>query len=124
MKTPSEQFIYAMSNHGLTTYDGVITDGLIHRFSTNGKSSDKAGWYAYHDCETPWGAFGCHRNQIKVSWRADIGREFTQAEKDEFHQKMVAQQNKVRADELSYREELNATLTPFIEQLELSLIHI
>jgi len=123
MKTPSEQFIYAMSNHGLTTYDGVITDGLIHRFSTNGKSSDKAGWYAYHDCETPWGAFGCHRNQIKVSWRADIGTEFTQAEKDEFHQKMVAQQNKVRADELSYREELNATLTPFIEQLEPALNH-
>lgn len=40
-------FILAMTNAGLTAPKEIINDGQIHRFSSNGKSHDTSGYYAF-----------------------------------------------------------------------------
>jgi putative DNA primase/helicase len=66
---------------GLTPPESVIADGQMHRFSTNGKHGDDAGWYILHADGIPAGAFGCWRVGLSRTWRAPIGRELTAAEK-------------------------------------------
>ena len=45
---PEQAFQGAISSAGLTPPDNIITDGKIHRFSTNGKGGDDAGRYVMH----------------------------------------------------------------------------
>jgi hypothetical protein len=40
-----DQFKLAIEKAGQEAPDTVIDDGAIHRYATNGKTSDKAGWY-------------------------------------------------------------------------------
>jgi putative DNA primase/helicase len=78
---PAEhQFRVAMSDAGLTPPDDIIFDGKLHRFSTNGKRSDAAGWYVAFDGQVPAGAFGDWRAGMETTWKADIGRDLTMAE--------------------------------------------
>ena len=53
-----EQFKQAMQGAGLPPPEVIHSDGAIHRFSTNGKHGDKAGWYSFHADGIPAGAFG------------------------------------------------------------------
>ncbi|MDP2515671.1 hypothetical protein Q8W15_01180 [Photobacterium damselae subsp. piscicida] len=55
---------------GLTPPKEIISDGQIHRFSSNGKPNDKSGYYAFfshHDgfCA---GFFGCWRTGLYSTW--------------------------------------------------------
>lgn len=78
---PAEhQLRVAMSDAGLTPPDDIIFDGKLHRFSTNGKRSDAAGWYVAFDGQVPAGAFGDWRAGMETTWKADIGRDLTMAE--------------------------------------------
>lgn len=47
-----QDFIHQFKDY-LEDYDlypnDIIVDGKIHRFSTNGNTSDKAGWYVLFD---------------------------------------------------------------------------
>ncbi len=41
------QFADAISAAGLTPPETVEADGELHRFASNGKRSDDAGWYVF-----------------------------------------------------------------------------
>jgi hypothetical protein len=48
MADPTEQFRSAMRAAGIDPPYIIEADGELHRFSTNGTDSDKAGWYVFH----------------------------------------------------------------------------
>ncbi len=62
--TVIEQFTQAIAAAGLPVPADVQADGKLHRFSTNGKRSDGAGWYVLHDDDVAAGAFGCWRSSV------------------------------------------------------------
>jgi putative DNA primase/helicase len=80
MSEAPEQFRAAIEQAGLTPPEFIITDGKLHRFSSDGRRGDNAGWYVFHTGDIPAGAFGCWRSDISGTWRADIGRELTAEE--------------------------------------------
>jgi len=75
-----EQFRDVIRAAGLEAPPNIIADGKIHRFSSNGKRGDDAGWYVLHGDGIPAGSFGDWRTGISQSWRADIGRTLSPAE--------------------------------------------
>lgn len=77
---PDVQARDAIMRAGLEPPEVILFDGQIHRFSTNGKKGDDAGWYVFYDEGVPAGRFGCWRDMVEVSFKADIGRELTPAE--------------------------------------------
>lgn len=74
------QFRAAIHNAGLTPPELIESDGKLHRFASNGKRSDDAGWYVLHDDAIPAGAFGDWRTGASETWRADIGRRLSPQE--------------------------------------------
>lgn len=77
---PIEQFRDAIQSAGLTPPPVIEADGKLHRFASNGKHGDDAGWYSLHGDGIPAGSFGDWRNGFSQTWRADIGRGLTPAE--------------------------------------------
>lgn len=75
-----QQFRDAMYSAGLNPPVRIEADGQLHRFSSNGKQADDAGWYVVHPDGVAAGAFGCWRSGLKGSWRADLGRPLTRSE--------------------------------------------
>jgi len=88
MDYATEQFNSAMHLHGLIPPVQLITNGKLHRFASNGKHGDDAGWYIYYDGDIPAGAFGCWRLGIVETWRADIGRQPTPKEEAAHKERM------------------------------------
>jgi len=80
--TPEQALLEAIEAAGLTPPDEINSDGEIHRFATNGKHDDDAGWYVLHKAALPYGAFGCWRAGIKTTWCIKSSTEMTQAERD------------------------------------------
>ncbi|MGH8766791.1 MAG: hypothetical protein ACREVT_01235 [Burkholderiales bacterium] len=83
-----EQFKAAMRAAGLEP-PGVIEPGNLHRFSTNGKASDDAGWCKLF-ADLCGGVFGDHRSGLSKHWQAKTGRVMTASEREAF-QRMVAE---------------------------------
>ena len=79
-ETPLLQFAKAIAAAGLTPPKNVIADGALHRFASNGKAADDAGFYIVHDGAIPFGSFGCFRSGIKRRWHFDVGRRLTEDE--------------------------------------------
>src|ERR1700704_3005947 len=80
MREAIEQFRAAIYSIGLTPPDVIEPDGKLHRFASNGKRSDDAGWYVFHEDGIPAGAFGDWRTAASETWRADIGRRLSREE--------------------------------------------
>jgi putative DNA primase/helicase len=74
MREAIEQFRAAIHSAGLNPPEVIEPNGKLHRFASNGKPSDDAGWYVFHDDGIPAGAFGDWRDGLSETWRADIGR--------------------------------------------------
>lgn len=97
---PIAGFRSAMIAAGLEPPDSIIPDGRLHRFSTNGKRGDDAGWYVLHLDGVPAGAFGCWRLGIDEQWCARSDRDFAPAERAEFRRRMdEAREARRRAEE-------------------------
>ena len=77
MREPIDQFRAAIADAGLHPPQIIEPDGKLHRFPSNGKPSDDAGWYVLHDDGIPAGAFGDWRGGLSGTWQADIGRRLT-----------------------------------------------
>ena len=77
---PELQLADAMRSAGIEPPAKLILDGNLHRFSTKGRSRDDSGWYVVFADEPVAGRFGCWRDQIESSFRAEIGRELSAAE--------------------------------------------
>lgn len=105
-----QDFIQCIGNSGITPPDSVIPDGKLHRFSSNGKKGDDAGWYILFDGTVPGGCFGCWRSGIKQNWNANIGRSLTYKEKSEFEASLQAAQKirKTNEDARHHKAALSA----------------
>ena len=60
----------AMRAAGLEPPESVVADGRLHRFSSNGKRGDAAGWYVAHCGDRPAAAFGDWRTGVRQTWTA------------------------------------------------------
>ena len=108
----SSQFSDAIRAAGLTPPPAIKADGDLHRFPSNGKRGDDAGWYILHiDGDIPAGAFGCWRSNMNETWRADIGRSLTPAEREASRARTEAAQKKaaVKREELAKAAAAKAT---------------
>lgn len=104
MSDPIQQFRDAIHAAGLTPPDTVLADGKLHRFASNGKARDDAGWYVFHGDGIPAGSFGDWRTGLSENWRADIGRTLTPAETAAHRQRMEAARAEREAEETRQRE--------------------
>jgi putative DNA primase/helicase len=93
-----EQFRDAIRAAGMTPPDEIELDGELHRFASNGKRNDSAGYYVFHGDGIPAGVFGDWRSGMREKWHADIGRALSPAEAAEVRQRAVAVQTKHNAD--------------------------
>ncbi len=80
---PIEQFRDAIQSSGLIPPDMIDADGKLHRFPSNGRAGDDAGWYVFHLDGFPVGLFGDWRIGLSEIWKADTGRKLTKQEKAE-----------------------------------------
>lgn len=69
MLSTVEKFQQAIAAAGLLVPEVIQADGKLHRFGTNGKPGDQAGWYVFHDDgDMAHGAFGCWRADTSWPW--------------------------------------------------------
>ncbi|UYI46956.1 toprim domain-containing protein [Vibrio natriegens] len=76
-------FTMAVTDAGLTAPKEIINDGQIHRFSSNGKSHDTSGYYAFfsHPNGFNAGFFGCWRTGIYSTWTSKHASTLTEEER-------------------------------------------
>jgi putative DNA primase/helicase len=103
MREAIEQFRAAIHNAGLHPPAVIEPDGKLHRFASNGRRGDDAGWYVFHDDRIPAGAFGDWRGGLSETWRADIGRKLSPQE-DAAHRARVDAMRREREVEEAKRE--------------------
>jgi len=99
MRDAIEQFRSAMSAAGIPPPSHIEPDGNIHRFPTNGRPNDDAGWYVMFQDGIPAGAFGDWRSNEGQSWRAEMARRPTPQEE-------IACRARIEAIQRARREEL------------------
>lgn len=104
---PEVQLRDAMAASGIEAPDTIHMDGKIHRFSTSGKRGDDSGWYVAYGEGVPAGRFGCWRQGIEQTWRADMGRELSPAE-HMAQTRRLAEAKALREAEQAKRRELAA----------------
>lgn len=107
VEPPEVQLKDCMTGAGLMAPKVINFDGRLHRFSTNGKKGDTAGWYIAHLGLVPAAAFGDWREGLTHSWRADLGRDLTIAEQLA-HSQRLEEIRRVRDAELTERREVAA----------------
>jgi len=78
-EAPDVQAADAMRAAGIEPPPQLHFDGKVHRFSTD-KKRDKSGWYVFFPDGIPAGRFGDWRTGLDVPWRAEAGRELTDAD--------------------------------------------
>ena len=89
---PVFAFVQAIKAAGLQPPETVYSDGLLHRFSTNGKRGDFSGWYVLHADGLAAGVFGCWRTGLTEIWCSKAEGTLTQAERDTMRQRVKAAQ--------------------------------
>ncbi len=81
-----EEFLSEIIKSGLTSSPKeIVADGKIHRFSSNGESNDKAGWYVFYKSPIFAGAFGCWRKGIHGKWSSVNKKDMTPQQEVEFN---------------------------------------
>lgn len=101
---PEVQLRQRMQEAGLEPPEQIYMDGKVHRFPTNGKRGDNAGWYVVFGDGLPAGRFGCWRDGVEVTWKADTGRELSAAEQMAIARR-VAEAREIRQREQQKRHE-------------------
>lgn len=105
MREAIEQFRAAIHGAGLHPPDVIEPDGKLHRFASNGKRGDDAGWYVLHDDGIPAGAFGDWRTGTSENWRADIGRRLSPQEETQHRERLATMQRDREAEETKRKAE-------------------
>lgn len=111
--SPAEQLARAMEAHGIAPPTPIHLDGRLHRFKIDAKDKARSGWYVAYSDGVPAGSFGSWRDDVKESWRADIGRHLTAAEELE-HAKRMADMKALRDAEAEKRHEVAASIVETI----------
>jgi len=114
---PELQLRDAIAAAGMTPPDQIQLDGKLHRFRSGTKGTpgkgDKPGWYICFGDGIPAGRFGCWRAGIEVTWRADVGRQLTDAEQI-IHARRLAEAIKLRDAEIKRQREVVADTAELI----------
>jgi len=105
MRDAIEQFRTAIHNAGLIPPEVIEADGRLHRFASNGKRGDDAGWYVFHDDNIPAGVFGDWRTGTSETWRADIGRRLSREEEAAHREGIKAMRREREAEESKRKAE-------------------
>lgn len=115
--SPEEQLREAIQNAGLTPPREVLLDGKLHRFSSGTKGAtghgDKSGWMIAFADHIPAGRFGDWRSGIEMTWRADVGREFTPAD-EMIHARRMSEARAMRDAEMARKHEVAASTVEMI----------
>jgi putative DNA primase/helicase len=101
----AEQFRTAILASGLTPPDDILTDGLLHRFSSDGRRGDDSGWYVLHTSGVPAGAFGCWRKGLMQQWSSKTSDTMTQAEWEAHWKKVEVMRQQREADTLERQQQ-------------------
>ncbi|BBM65273.1 hypothetical protein VA249_19190 [Vibrio alfacsensis] len=82
------KFIIMVTERGLEPPKQVIADGKLHRFSSNGKPGDKAGYYVLHTNAdgSVAGKFGCWRSLDSTFWSSKSNSHLSLYEKLEIEE--------------------------------------
>lgn len=110
---PEVQLSDAIQAAGLEPPEQIYIDGKLHRFRTGtrgrGGHGDKSGWYVAYPDGVPAGRFGCWREGLDTSWRADIGRPLD-ADELMAHQRRMEEAKAARDAELEKSREMAAVV--------------
>lgn len=110
---PEVQLMDAIQAAGLEPPEQIHIDGKLHRFRTGtrgrGGHGDKSGWYVAYPDGVPAGRFGCWREGLDTSWRADIGRPLD-ADELMAHQRRMEEAKSARDAELEKSREMAAVV--------------
>lgn len=101
-------FHQAISAAGLTPPAGIIGDGQIRRFSSNGKRGDDSGWYVFHPDDPVAGAFGCFRLSLKQGWCSKSPNTMTPVELESHRKRVEATQAQLEAETIRRHQEAAA----------------
>lgn len=101
----TEAFRDAIAAAGLTPPDHIVGDGKLRRFAGNGNPRDDSAWYVLFDDARPAGEFGDWRTDFRQTWRADTGREWSDAERTAHREKIAAAKREREAEEARRRKE-------------------
>ena len=101
MNDPEARFIDAMVAEGLPAPPHIMRDGRIHRFSTNGRKADKAGWYIAHPNEPPMIIFGDWRTGLRKTWCARSIASMSSAERRAHKDRLKELQRQREEDQVS-----------------------
>jgi putative DNA primase/helicase len=82
----ADQFRAAMLRHGLEP-PLHIQPGVLHRFASNGKAGDTAGWCKLFE-DQRGGVFGDWREGWRQTWQADQDRPTTAQERERFRREV------------------------------------
>jgi putative DNA primase/helicase len=105
---PIDGFRDAIFAACMTAPETIEADGKLHRFSSNGKTGDDAGWYVLHFDGVPAGIFGDWRTGLSETWKADTGRKLTKQEVAQQRAKFDALRSEREAAEKHGHEEAAA----------------
>ncbi len=83
-----DSFRQEIINAGLTPPAKIIADGKFHRFASNGKRGDDAGWYKFYSDGVPAGSFGCWRLSLKQGWCSKSPSTMTPVERESHRKRM------------------------------------
>lgn len=110
---PEVQLSDAIRAAGLEPPEQIYIDGKLHRFKTGSKGrpghGDKSGWYVAYPDGVPAGRFGCWREGLEASWKADIGRPLD-ADEIMAHQRRMEEAKAARDAELERAHEMAAAV--------------
>ena len=99
---PQLDFKAALDAAGFPTKTPIIPDGKLHRFHIEGdKPGNKNGWYVLYGDGLPSGAFGSWKTGFKGTWCEKTQHTFSQAERDQFRQRMAVAQKARDLEELT-----------------------
>ncbi len=118
-----DQFKSAIAAAGISPPDTINADGVLHRFSTNGKRSDDSGWYVLHLDGVPAGSFGCWRTVPTVNWCGKSDNAMTQAERDAHRLRVKAMQAQRDTEQVQRQQSARATAGALWQQADPATVH-
>src|SRR5574338_555099 len=104
-----EQFMAAMARSGMPFLpNDIIADGKLHRFSTNGKPGDGAGWYVLFPDGIPAGSYKDFRSGIEGKFCSREESSLSAAEQ-QAHRRRMAEAQLLRKEE-EHRRQLEVAI--------------
>jgi putative DNA primase/helicase len=97
MTDPTQEFRQTLQAAGLTPPDTLIP-GKLHRFPSNGKRSDTAGWCKLFP-DGLGGTYGDFRSGLSETWQSRANERMTKEERDAFRRQMEQARRERDAEE-------------------------